>query len=210
MNTVLLNPKTCFASFLPSYHDTVFVLILFLNNFVGFAVSIDDQEVLYVNLKKQKTPATLPVPVPSPKLSSFQRLKIQSADDNSSHDSYGSHGSRVNEGYSDEHTYYNTKEELSKQLPGIPIERFSSYIKEKENAKNGFKDEFSVRISFWLFASKTIMLSLCLQKPHSDDSVIKMINLSLSIVKCKVDQIHKMLNVRKEGWLPLADFRTVQ
>ena len=111
-------------------------------------MSIDDQEVLYVNLKK-KTPITLPVPVPSPKLSSFQRLKIESAEDSVSHGSYGSHGSHVNDGYSEEHTYYNTKEELSKTLPGIPLDRFSNYIKEKENTKNGFKDEFSV--SFFLY-----------------------------------------------------------
>ena len=145
-------------------------------------MSIDDQEVLYVNLKKQKIPATLPVPVPSPKLSSFQRLKIHSADDNSSHDSYGSHGSRVNEGYSDEHTYYNTKEELSKQLPGIPIERFSNYIKEKENAKNGFKDEFSVR--FFLVVCST---DFDLYKAQTDDWVIQKMNL-LFISKCKVGQ----------------------
>ena len=126
-------------SSLKLFHMTLIQSVLF-NNLNLVVVSIGDQEVLYVNLKK-KTPATLPIPVPSPKLSSFQRLKIEPTEDTVS---FGSH---ANEGFSEEHTYYNTKEDLSKPLPGVPVERFNNYIKGKENTKDGFKDEFSVSIS---------------------------------------------------------------
>jgi len=42
------------------------------------SVTVDDQEVLYVNLKK-KTPIPLPLAVPSPKLSTFQRKASRNA-----------------------------------------------------------------------------------------------------------------------------------
>ena len=101
--------------------------------FIFFQVSIEDQEVLYVNMKKNK-PIPLPIPVPSPKLSSFQRLKLDLTDG----------GSHLNESYTDEPTYYNTKEELTAVHSGVPIDQFNKYIREKELMKNGFKDEFSV------------------------------------------------------------------
>ena len=101
--------------------------------FFLFQVSIEDQEVLYVNMKKNK-PIPLPIPVPSPKLSSFQRLKLDLTDG----------GSHLNESYTDEPTYYNTKEELTTVHSGVPIDQFNKYIREKELMKNGFKDEFSV------------------------------------------------------------------
>ena len=97
-------------------------------------MSVDDQEVLYVNLKK-KTPSTLPIPVPSPKLSSFQRSKMADTEvDGIS-----------NGGFTTEPTYYNTKTELTTPLTGVPVAQFNKYVKEKENTKNGYKDEFSVR-----------------------------------------------------------------
>ena len=96
-------------------------------------MSIDDQEVLYVNMK-MKQPTPLPIPVPSPKLSSFQRSKLDHTDG----------GSHLNEGFMEEPTYYNTKEELTTTVSGIPVDQFNKYIREKEHMKNGFKDEFSV------------------------------------------------------------------
>ncbi|KAL4235661.1 Protein tyrosine phosphatase [Mactra antiquata] len=90
-------------------------------------VTVDDQEVLYVNLKK-KNPTPLPLAVPSPKLSTFQRKVMQNGTDDL------------------EPTYYNTREELDAQstnLSGVPVQDFSKYIKEMENEKTRFKEQFS-------------------------------------------------------------------
>lgn len=85
---------------------------------------------------KKKNPASLPIPVPSPKLSSFQRLKVESHEDNG----------HVNTSFTEEPTYYNTKDELITASSGVPVAQFNNYIKEREKTKNGFKDEFSVSV----------------------------------------------------------------
>ncbi|XP_052777423.1 receptor-type tyrosine-protein phosphatase kappa-like [Mya arenaria] len=88
-------------------------------------VTVDDQEVLYVNLKK-KTPTPLPFAVPSPKLSTFQRKTMQTA------------------GYELEPTYYNTgTEAMDSAAPGgIPVQQFPAYIRELEADKARIKEEY--------------------------------------------------------------------
>ncbi|XP_060595667.1 receptor-type tyrosine-protein phosphatase kappa-like [Ruditapes philippinarum] len=87
-------------------------------------VTVDDQEVLYVNLKK-KNPTPLPLAVPSPKLSTFQRKIAQ------------------NGSIELEPTYYNTKTDLNAQNSGVPVQDFSKYIKEMEADKTRFKEQFT-------------------------------------------------------------------